>query len=373
MSNPKKGKKQTNVKDHSARRLQQLADENRSLRHYVAGLMDRLQENERLFSRLFELETEVLAAPDVEAMCFALLRSLHHRFKVDMVRLWFDRSSFLGGRSMDAISERDLIWIESGEIEQMGLAGQQVLLLKLSPENGFSWLEAGDEHLASLALLTLGDLSRPFGVMGIASVDPDRFQPEQATDFLQHLAQIVSLSLENSVVRERIARLSITDSLTGGFNRRFLQPNSQQPIAQWFGRNVDVACLYLDVHDYKKITETSGKDVGQTIIKGVSDAICSNKRSQDPLVRIRDAEFILLLAGCSRSKAVSIGKAIIKACVALKFGEWQIGLSAGLACGDAGGKMRVKDLIANSEHAMYVARALGGNRLEIIEESDAAS
>ncbi len=370
MSSPKKTKTKNNVKDHSGRRLQQLADENRNLRQYVADLMDRLQENERLFSRLFELETEVLAAPDVETMCFVLLRGLHNRFKLDMVRLWFDRSSFIGGRTMDAISERDLVWIESGEIEQMGLAERQVLLLRLGPEKGFSWLAAGDEHLASLALLTLGNLTKPFGVMGMASVDPDRFQPEQATDFLQHLAQIVSLSLENSIVRDRVARLSITDALTGGFNRRFLQPNSRQPVSQWFGQNVDVACLYLDVDDYKSVADRIGEDAGSKILKGVSEAIGRNKRGQDPLVRMRDAEFALLLAGCSRTKAEEIGWKIVNACGALEFEGQEISLSMGLASAEAGREMRVKDLVASSEHAMYVARALGGNRLEIAEEPE---
>lgn len=227
MSDNKAAGKQSNIKDHSVRRLQQLADENRTLRQYVADVMERLQENERLFSRLFELETEVLAASDVEEMCFVLLRGLHNRFKLDMVRFWFDCSSFIGSHKMEAISERDLVWVEAGEIQHMGLAEHQVCLLKLEPEKGFSWLESRDEHLRSLALLTLGKLSRPFGVLGMGSVDPDRFHPDQATDFLQHLAQIVSLSLENTVVRERMARLAITDSLTGSFNRRFLQPNSQ--------------------------------------------------------------------------------------------------------------------------------------------------
>ncbi len=367
MSNKKKTEKKSNIKDHSVRRLQQLAEENHKLRQYVSGVMDRLQENERLFSRLFELETEVLAASDVEEMCFVLLRGLHNRFKLDSVRFWFDRSSFIGGHKMEAVSERDLVWVESGEIKKMGLAEQRVCLLNLGPKKGFAWMESRDEHLRSLALLTLGGLSKPFGVLGMGSVDPDRFQPEQATDFLQHLALIVSSSLENTVIRERVARLAITDSITGNFNRRFLQPNSQQPLSQWFGKDVDVACMYLEIDNFKLLSEHSGKEAHEKVLERTSRAIASQVRSQDPLVRLENAEFSVLLPGCPVKTASEIGQRIIDACGELEIDEHHISLSVGLAFSPAYQDMRLKDLLASAEHAMYVAKALGGGRLETAE------
>jgi len=208
------------VEDLSTRRFQQLAEENRELRHYVAEMMKRLRQNEQLFSHLFELEAQVLKSTDPEDLCFSLLRGLRSGFDLDFVRFWLDRSSFMGGCTLNALSERDLIWVESGEIGQMGLSRKRAWLMRLSPDKSFDWLETQDEHLGSLALLTLGDLDHPFGVLGVGSVDRDRFSPDQSTDFLQHLAQVVGLTMEHAVARERLARLSITDTLTGSHNRQ---------------------------------------------------------------------------------------------------------------------------------------------------------
>ena len=67
-------KAEVKVEDLSSRRFQQLADENRELRQYVAEVMKRLRANERLFSHLFDLESQVLKSTDPEDLCFTLLR-----------------------------------------------------------------------------------------------------------------------------------------------------------------------------------------------------------------------------------------------------------------------------------------------------------
>lgn len=356
------------VKDHVSRRIQQLADENRQLRQYVAEIMGRLRENDRLFSHMFELEVAVLAASDPEGLCFALLRGLRSGFELDMVRLWFDRSSFMGGRKMEAISERDLVWVEQGEIVKMGLNKEYVWLMQLTPEKGFDWLEERDHHLGSIALLVLGNPARPFGVLGMGSVDATRFGPTQSADFLQHLTQVVSLSLENAISRERLARLSITDTLTGSHNRRFLQPHSHQPLSKWFGTDIGVACLYVDVDAFKAINDRHGHEAGDDALSGISEAMRSIIRMQDPLIRMGGDEFTLLLPGCSSEKATSIADKIIKACDQIKIGEDSVSVSIGLARSLPEKDLRVKDLISMADQAMYVAKALGGGRLEVAED-----
>ncbi len=359
------------IEDLGARRARQLADENRRLRQYVAEVMDRLRENERLFSRLFELETAVLAATDPEDLCFTLLRELRSRFELDMARFWFDRSSFMGSRPMDAISERDLVWVESGEIERMGLARQPVWLMRLSAERGFDWLEERDHHLGSLALLVLGGTGRPFGVLGMGSVDGERFAPGKGADFLQHLSQVVGLSLENAVSRERLARLAITDALTGSHNRRFLQPHSHQPLSRWFGEGVGVSCLYLDMDDFKAVNDRHGHAAGDDALKAVAEAARSQVRVQDPLIRMGGDEFALLLPGCPPEKAREIGECIVEACGRVLAGGEPVGVSAGLAHSPPERDMRVRELIEAADQAMYVAKALGGGRLEMAEPDKA--
>jgi len=361
---PKKGE----VKSIADRRMQQLADENHELKQYVADVMKRLRENERLFSRLFELESNVLASTDPEDLCFSLLRGLRSGFSLDMVRFWFDRSSFMGNCKLDGLSERDLVWLEKGEIANMGLLGRHVCLMRITRDKGFAWLEKQDDHLASMALLVLGNPEKPFGVLGMGSVDAERFSPDQSVDFLQHLAQVIGLSLENAIARERLARISITDSLTGSHNRRFLQPHSHQPLSQWFGQETQVACLYFDVDDFKAMNERLGQTKGDDLLTKVAETARSFVREKDPLIRMGGDEFVLLLPTCPEAKACEIAERIVRACGKIVFEDEKASISMGVAWSAAERDMAVRQLIELADQAMYVAKALGGSRYELSDE-----
>lgn len=356
------------VEDLSSRRFQQLADENRELKAYVAEVMQRLRQNERLFSRMFELESQVLKATDPEDLCFTLLRALRSGFELDFVRFWLDRSSFIGGRKLDALSERDLVWIEEGEIAQMGLTRKRTWLMQLSSEHSFDWLTEKDSHLGSIALLTLGDQDKPFGVLGVGSVERDRFAPDHSSDFLQHLAQVVGLTLEHAVAREHLARLSVTDAVTGSHNLRFLQPHSHQPLSQWFGSKMCVACLYADIDYFKAFMEHLDDPVGDEVLNMLCEIMRRYVRSNDPMIRMDGDEFVLLMPGCSQEKAEEIAAQIVQD---VSDSMWPDGesvtVSIGVAFSATENDMAVKDLITKADQAMYVAKALGGNRSEMAE------
>jgi len=356
------------VEDLSSRRFQQLADENRELKAYVAEVMQRLRQNEQLFSRMFELESQVLKSTDPEDLCFTLLRALRSGFELDFVRFWLDRSSFIGGRKLDALSERDLVWVEEGEIVQMGLARKRTWLMQLSSKHSFDWLTEKDSHLGSIALLTLGDQDKPFGVLGVGSVDRDRFAPDQSSDFLQHLAQVVGLTLEHAVAREHLARLSVTDAVTGSHNRRFLQPHSHQPLSQWFGSKMRVACLYADIDHFKTFAEHLDDPVGDEVLNMLCEVMRQYVRSNDPMIRMEGDEFVLLMPGCSQEKAGEIAGQIAQD---VSGNTWPNGESVTVSIGAAfsapENDMAVKDLITKADQAMYVAKALGGNRFEMAE------
>jgi len=356
-------KKVDNTLDFNERRMQALSKENGQLRDYVATMMSRLRDNDQLFTRLFELEANVLAAGDPEDMCFTLLRELRSQFSLDMVRFWFDRDSIVGSCRMNALSEHDLVWIESNEIQKMGLTRRDVWLLQM--DNGdFPWLTEQDKSLSSLALLRLGSKANPFGVLALGSIDKERFTAGQSTDFLQHLAQVIGLSLEHAISRERLARLAITDTLTGTHNRRFLQPYSHQPLSSWFGKGVMVSSLYFDMDDFKALNDRLGHAAGDDALNELCHCIRKFVRAQDPIIRMGGDEFTLLLPSCNAEKATRIAQNILKDINALTCHGEHLSASIGLAISSPEQDLTLNILIKKADKAMYIAKALGGNRLE---------
>jgi len=357
------------VQDLTAHRIKKLEQENIELKSYVATVMQRLNDNETLFAKLFDLEAQVLMSVDAESVCFTLLRVLKKQFDLDMVRFWFDQSSFMGESRLSALSEQDLEWVEQGEIINMGLTDKKVWLLRLQSVTDFPWLKLHDEGLGSMALLVLGRGNRPFGVLGLGARDTGRFQPKQSTDFLQHLTQIVSLTLENAFARDRLAMLSVTDSLTGMNNRRFFQPHSHQHVSQWFGKDVCVACIYFDVDGFKQINDELGHAAGDDILKQVAQKSQACIRSQDTLIRMGGDEFVVFLPACLCEKAAEIAHRMVESCSGLAGEEYRLGISVGVAFSSKEDDMVVKTLVKEADHTMYVAKALGGSRVELASQN----
>lgn len=360
------------VQDISVLRLKKLADENRQLKDYVTDVMKQLRHNEHLFGRLFKLEEQVLASTDIEDLCYKLLRGLRSEFDLDMVRFWFARSSVVGQCELSTLSEADLVWIEGGEIERYQLNQRRVWLLQLASGDTFDWLESRDDFLHSLCLMVLGNLNNPIGVIALGSVETDRFSPDQSTDFLEHLAQVIGLTMENTLIRERLARIAMTDVLTGAHNRRFFQPHSHQALSQWFGHGTPVVCLYFDLDHLKNINDVCGRESGDQALADVSQTVRNSVRSSDPLVRMGGDEFVLLLPGCQPEKGKDIAEQIIRECAEMKVGEFELSLSMGLAVSTEEQDKVVKNLIDEADRAMYVAKALGGGRLDIADDHSAA-
>jgi len=364
MAEKKADKPEKKTLDFSERRFQALAKENAQLREYVSTMMIRLRENDQLFAKLFELEASVLSAGDPEDMCFTLLRELRSQFSLDMVRFWFDKEGIVGQSTMHALSENDLVWLETNEIHNMGLARRDVWLLQMD-KGDFPWLQKRDSDLGSLALLRLGSREKPFGIIGLGAHDKTRFNPEQSTDFLAHLAQVISLSLEHAVTHARLARLAITDALTGTQNRRFLQPYSHQPLSSWFGKGVPVAALFFDMDDFKGVNDRCGHAMGDEVLTELCNIIRNHVRAQDPIIRMGGDEFTLLLPSCLEEKAMLIANKILRDVHKISCQDEQVSVSIGLAYSASNQDLTLTQLIEKADKAMYVSKALGGNRIEV--------
>jgi len=100
----------------------------------------------------------------------------------------------------------------------------------------------------------------------------------------------------------------------------------------------------------------------------VSRILRQDVRANDPLIRMGGDEFVLLIAGCSTQKAYDIAQAAVENIANESIGDSSsTSVSIGVAYSTAQQDISVKTLITQADQAMYVAKALGGNRFEIAE------
>jgi diguanylate cyclase (GGDEF)-like protein len=88
------------------------------------------------------------------------------------------------------------------------------------------------------------------------------------------------------------------------------------------------------------------------------------------MIRMGGDEFVVLLPGCSEEKAGQIAKRIVGGCGEIDAGSEKVSVSIGVAISEKERDLAVKKLIELADHAMYVAKALGGSRFEIAEEDE---
>lgn len=136
---------------------------------------------------------------------------------------------------------------------------------------------------------------------------PDK---HSATDFLQHLAAIISVSLEISITRERLQYLGLIDPLTGVNNRRFFDQRLIEEVSSVMRDNAEISCLFIDIDHFKNINDSYGHQCGDIILKEVAQIIRELLRSTDVVARYGGEEFTVLLSHKGKQKAMEIAERI---------------------------------------------------------------
>lgn len=161
---------------------------------------------------------------------------------------------------------------------------------------------------------------------------------------------------------------SITDYLTGIYNRRYFFEIAAKHLqfCQSLGKNLSIALL--DVDFFKKINDTYGHDAGDFVLKKFAEIIGLTKRPKDILARYGGEEFILLFFETDKKDALEILLSIQNAIVneVILFNEMEIKCT--FSCGlvdlqEFAGNLRIDDLIRDADKRMYIAKQTGRNRI----------
>jgi diguanylate cyclase (GGDEF)-like protein len=173
------------------------------------------------------------------------------------------------------------------------------------------------------------------------------------------------LWIEVRLMEAELKRAATTDQLTGVLNRRATRARFEEEIAR-AGRSGERFGLALfDIDHFKRINDTRGHYVGDTVLKRIARSMASEKRTADVLGRIGGEEFLLILPGHDRDGVLSAAERLRQAVEisGLEDPDAQPTVSAGVALYPDDGR-DWDGLYVIADRRMYRAKQSGRNRVE---------
>lgn len=171
--------------------------------------------------------------------------------------------------------------------------------------------------------------------------------------------------------RHRAERLSVTDKLTGLYNRRRFDESLQDEALRAERYRHPLALVILDVDHFKRYNDRHGHPRGDGVLKQLGRVLLRTKRSTDMAFRYGGEEFCLLLPETGLSEARELSERVRVAVEREDFlGEHtqpgaRLTASFGVATLASGEEPRT--LVQRADDALYRAKEHGRNRVEVSE------
>ena len=293
-------------------RLADLEAENRRLREQLEEFKRGALHNEEVSQRFHRRELELLAADSLPTLLNTLTDGLERSFQVDELNVVivdpdYDIRGLMTHAKVGTEGHPRVHFVE--DIREHSPVYRRLTGPWLGPwvsyEHGTLFSRS---DLRSVALLPMERQGRLIGSLNLGSRDPERFTRSHATDFLARMATIASVCLENAANRERLFLSSLTDALTGLYNRRYLTRRLEEEIARAQRYAQPLSCLFIDVDHFKRINDTYGHAAGDEVLRDLAGRLRSHLRPSDVAVRFGGEEFALLLPQIAAREAMRIAE-----------------------------------------------------------------
>lgn len=163
-------------------------------------------------------------------------------------------------------------------------------------------------------------------------------------------------------IEEELRQLSVTDALTGVFNRRYFQQRlaEQLQLAQRIGESL--ALIMLDIDYFKQVNDTYGHEVGDEVLKELCRRLGQRLRRSDVLCRIGGEEFVVLCPGSQAHQAHELAESLWQVVREQPFATvGQVTASFGVTSWQNGDD--ADSLLRRADEGVYAAKQAGRDRV----------
>src|SRR5471032_718783 len=362
-----------------------LAAENQALRARMAYLLEQAERNHSIMCRHQAFDLEIVGSATFPELVGSIFRTLPIISELEAVTLSLiddgaDIRNVMVNLGVVFEEFPDLIFVE--ELDELGFDLGRRNAYSPMPKPLMGMYDA-QRHarafpqppagLQSVALVPLLRNKRIIGSLNLGSINPTRFTPSLGTDFIEHMASIIAICLENVISNEMLKYIGLTDSLTGVYNRRYIDRRLLEEIARARRQDYPISFMYLDIDHFKRVNDTVGHQGGDEVLREVAQRIKAELRLSDALARFGGEEFVVLLIDADLDSAAFVAERIRASVAGALISVPQqtqvsVTVSIGVAClagGDHGGEDEAiaRALVAHADEALYEAKATGRNRV----------
>ncbi|WP_338845664.1 DUF484 family protein [Massilia sp. W12] len=362
-----------------ASEIERLHAENRQLLKQIDELVEQAAYNHQVMCKHQAFDLEIVGASSFPQLVTSILQTLPQISKLDNISLSLldqdaDIHNVMQNLGVDFEQFPNLIFVESAQDLGPFDAHEGACKPHLGAyeEALHAHLFPGAELPASVAVVPLLRNRSLIGSLNLGSADAARFSSELGTDSIEHMASIIAICLENVISNELLKYIGLTDSLTGIYNRRYVDRRLLEEVARARRTGYHFSAMYIDIDHFKHVNDSVGHLGGDEVLREVAARIKAELRQSDALGRFGGEEFVVLLVDADMESARSVAERIRNSMernpFVLSTGiSLQVTVSLGVATliddeNDSVEQLSMQ-LLAQADHALYEAKQSGRNRV----------
>ncbi|WP_071393821.1 sensor domain-containing diguanylate cyclase [Bacillus tuaregi] len=166
-----------------------------------------------------------------------------------------------------------------------------------------------------------------------------------------------TLAFTNTLLREKLERLVVTDHLTKLYSRKYLD----EQIHQSMQFDEGAVFILIDIDNFKVVNDTYGHQVGDEVIIQVSNVIHDNIRGTDIGARWGGEELAVYLPRVPLETGVKIAERLVRK--VRESTDPSVTISCGVTCWKKEDGDDYRNLFKRADNALYMAKKTGKNKV----------
>ena len=201
------------------------------------------------------------------------------------------------------------------------------------------------------------------------------FEKDEVKARVANLLRLRKMSLDLKRKHDQVAKLSVTDDVSGFHNTRYMHRHLDRLLGQANARDRHHSLIFFDIDDFKSVVDAHGHLLGAKTLKEIAEAVHGCLETYDRIVRYGGDEFVVILPRQTKQeaiqKAIQIKEAVAQTRYLKKEGvDLTVTASFGVATFPEDAKDK-RSLLAQADQCLFESKDQGKNRIKVFAQDEA--